>query len=247
MSGRVRIKDKRLLESLPDRGLLTLEVELTQRDPFGPEGAPPRPLCVMVFQTMTARREPGAPAAPRAESERAKAASATVAFEAVSPIEGFTETRASEIALHRRVLLGEWDFTAEDIISFAKRFDPQDFHLSEAGGRAGPFGGLAASGWHTTAIFMKLFIKARTEALAAMSDERRRQAIAAFGPSPGFSNLRWRRPVMADDRLRYFVQTIKVEPWRGSSDWSLMTGLTEAVNQKDQLVMSFESSGLVRP
>jgi acyl dehydratase len=96
--------------------------------------------------------------------------------------------------------LGSFTFTADAIKDFARQFDPQPFHLDEAAGRASLFGGLAASGWHLTAVFMKLLVSRmrRREQAAAKA---RGEEIAPGGPSPGFKNMRWLKPVLAGDTL----------------------------------------------
>jgi len=84
---------------------------------------------------------------------------------------------------------GSTTVTAAAITRFAERYDPQPFHLSDADARNTPFGALAASGWHTTALTLQLFTGQRREPLASLG-------------SPGFDDLRWPRPVLASDTLR---------------------------------------------
>ena len=104
---------------------------------------------------------------------------------------------------HRREL-GSFTFTADLIKKFALQFDPQRFHLDEEEGRKSLFGGLAASGWHVGSVCMKLLVadgkRQQTEALA------RGEEIAMWGPSPGFRELRWIKPVLAGDTISYASQ-----------------------------------------
>src|SRR5258707_13278711 len=89
--------------------------------------------------------------------------------------------------------------TAEGIKKFAAQFDPQALHLDEEAGRKSLFGGLAASGWHVGSVCMKLLVadgqRLIKEALA------RGEKIAVWGPSPGFRELRWIKPVLAGDTI----------------------------------------------
>ncbi|MCK1977932.1 hypothetical protein LNK15_12930, partial [Jeotgalicoccus huakuii] len=71
--------------------------------------------------------------------------------------------------LGQAVIIGSYTFTAEEIIDFARKYDPQPFHLDSEAAKKSVFGGLCASGWHTTAVFMKLnvasIVKATKDAL----------------------------------------------------------------------------------
>ena len=84
--------------------------------------------------------------------------------------------------------LGSRSVSAEQIVAFAREFDPQPFHVDEAAARSSPFGGLIASGWHTCAIFTRLLV----DSLLADS--------ASMG-SPGVEEVRWPKPVRPGDVL----------------------------------------------
>src|SRR5437870_13370707 len=106
-----------------------------------------------------------------------------------------------EIEIGRRREIGAYTFTVESIKTFAAKFDPQAFHLDEEAGRNSLFGGLAASGWHVGSVCMKLLVadgqRLTREAIA------RGEEVAIWGPSPGFRELRWLRPVRAGDPIRF--------------------------------------------
>ena len=128
--------------------------------------------------------------------------------------------------------IGSYTFSAEEIIRFARQFDPQPFHLDPEAAKRSHFGGLVASGWMTTAVWMKLMVAERIAANA-------RGDRAAFGPSPGFRDLKWLKPVYAGDTLSYSTMaTVKTE-LKTRPQWGLIGSLNEAVNQKGELVMSF--------
>src|ERR1043166_2990648 len=97
-----------------------------------------------------------------------------------------------EIGARREI--GSFTFTAAAIKKFAAQFDPQRFHLDEEAGRNSLFGGLAASGWHVGSVCMKLLVA---------EEAARGETIAVWGPSPGFRDLRWIKPVLAGDTLSY--------------------------------------------
>src|SRR3954469_11794513 len=105
-----------------------------------------------------------------------------------------------EIGVRREI--GSFTFTAEHIKKFAAQYDPQAFHLDEEAGRRSLFGGLAASGWHTASVYMKLLVAYLND--LAQAAEARGEKAAASGPSPGFKNLKWPRPVLAGDTITYY-------------------------------------------
>jgi acyl dehydratase len=139
--------------------------------------------------------------------------------------------------------LGSHTFTAEEIKLFAAQFDPQPFHLSEEAGKASLFGGLAASGWHTTAVYMKVLVadmnRQREAALA------RGESIVASGPSPGFTNLKWPRPVLAGDTISYTLEVIDLRASASRPQWGIVLGRAEGFNQRGEQVLTFENSVFV--
>ncbi|WP_026380952.1 MaoC family dehydratase [Afifella pfennigii] len=149
-----------------------------------------------------------------------------------------------DIQIGNRTILGAHHFSAEEIIRFARAFDPQPFHVSEEGAAAGPFGRLAASGWHTAAIFMKLLV-------AHDKEERRRAETEGLeadfgGPSPGFEQLRWIKPVFAGDTITYASEVTEKKELSSRPQWGLVVIHNEGHNQHDELVYSFLGKVLVR-
>lgn len=106
-----------------------------------------------------------------------------------------------EIEIGHRRDIGAYTFTAESIKAFAAKFDPQRFHLDEEEGKNSLFGGLAASGWHVGSACMSLLV-ADGQRLAREAAARGEE-VAAWGPSPGFRDLRWIKPVLAGDTISY--------------------------------------------
>ena len=138
--------------------------------------------------------------------------------------------------------LGTIHFSAESIIRYATKFDPQPFHLVADAAKNSVFEGLCASGWQTSASWMKCF-------LAYWSKEVRRLTSEGIepprlGPSPGFRNLKWLRPVYAGDDVTYFATMIASRPLASRPGILLNTTLNEGVNQHGKTVVTFESNVL---
>jgi acyl dehydratase len=136
--------------------------------------------------------------------------------------------------------LGAFTFTAESIKIFAREFDPQPFHLDEEAGRNSLFGGLVASGWHVASVCMKLIVadgvRARQQA------EARGEEFGTGGPSPGFRDLRWLKPVFAGDTLTYSGEIVSVRATASRPGWGIVQSKNVAVNQRGEEVYSFIGS-----
>ena len=128
---------------------------------------------------------------------------------------------------------GGVEVTAEEIIGFARRYDPQPFHVDAEAGRASIFGGLCASGWHTTAMMMRMWVD------NFLSPE------ASLG-SPGIDELRWLKPVFPGDRLRCRVEVLETTPSRSRPFMGSVRQRTEVLNQKDEVVLRLVGIGLFR-
>ena len=109
-----------------------------------------------------------------------------------------------DINVGDRMELGTHTFTAEDIKTFAAQYDPQEFHMDEAAAAKSHFGALCASGWHTVAAWMNLRVQygRREDAERAARGE----ALAKLGPSPGFRELKWLKPVYVGDTITLHVR-----------------------------------------
>ena len=148
-----------------------------------------------------------------------------------------------DIEIGQRRELGSFTFTAELIKKFAGQFDPQRFHLDEEEGRKSLFGGLAASGWHVASVYMKLLVadgQRQTRAALARGDE-----IAVWGPSPGFRELRWIKPVLAGDTISYFSEIESLRLSEKRPEWGILQARNTGTNQRGELVFSFLATGFV--
>jgi acyl dehydratase len=128
--------------------------------------------------------------------------------------------------------LGPTSASAEEMIDFASRYDPQPFHLSDEGAANTYFGTLAASGWHTAALTMRLMMTGRDQPLASLG-------------SPGFENLRWHRPVYPDDALTARVTVADKRLSKSRPEMGLVQFAVETLNQHDVVVMSFVSTSML--
>lgn len=129
--------------------------------------------------------------------------------------------------------LGSKTITKEEILAFAKDYDPQPFHTDEAAAERSIFGGLIASGWHTASIMMRLIVDGAVERAAVL-------------PSPGFDDLRWLKPVRPGDTLTVRGGCIektpsRSKPWLGSARIR-----TEMLNQDGDVVMSVNNIAIYR-
>ena len=133
--------------------------------------------------------------------------------------------------------LGSFTFTADDIKRFARQFDPQRFHLSEEEGRNSLFGGLAASGWHVASAYMKLLVAdiQRLDREAAARGEE----VAIAGPSPGFRELRWIKPVLAGDTISYASQIESKRVSETRPEWGIVQIRNSGTNQRGEATFSF--------
>jgi acyl dehydratase len=120
----------------------------------------------------------------------------------------------------------------EEIVAFARRFDPQPFHADAQLAAAGPFGGLIASGWHTGGIFMRLFA------------DHYLSRVASLG-SPGLDELRWPVPVRPGDRLRLRTTTIETRRSRSKPDRGVVRTHAELLNQDSLTALSLVAVNLL--
>lgn len=143
-----------------------------------------------------------------------------------------------------RIQLGSHLFTGAAIIEFASQYDPQRFHIDEVAAHDSVFGGLCASGWHTASIWMKLNVAWMQSGIARARAEGK--AVPELGPSPGFRDLKWLRPVFAGDEIRYTKAFRSIRPLASRPGWSLLETDAEAHDLSGQMVMSFRTAALIR-
>ena len=129
---------------------------------------------------------------------------------------------------------GSYAVTREEVIEFARKYDPQPFHLSDEEAAKTHFGRLSASGWHTCAMTMAVIARHGVE------DQQ-----AGLG-SPGIDELRWRRPVYPGDTLHVRGKIIDKRPSRSRPDMGSFSTETIVTNQHGEPVMTYRSIVLIR-
>jgi acyl dehydratase len=136
-----------------------------------------------------------------------------------------------DFAVGETLEMGSHRFTEEEIIGFARQFDPQPFHTDPQAAARSAFGGLVASGWHTCAIGMRLMV------------ERTLERTASLG-SPGVENIRWLKPVRPGDTLGYRRTVLDKRPSASRPEVGLVRHRWEALNQRGELVLTMEGWGM---
>ncbi len=131
----------------------------------------------------------------------------------------------------RSIDLGSKHVTAEEIVEFASEFDAQPMHLDEAAGRASILGGLSASGWHTCAMFMRLLCD------AILLDSTSQGA-------PGVDRIRWKKPVLAGDRLDGKATVMAARASKSRPSIGLVTIRSELANQHGEVVLELENTAM---
>jgi len=127
---------------------------------------------------------------------------------------------------------GSVRLTEAEIVEFARRYDPQPFHLDAEAARASTYGGLIASGWHTVAATMRLLVDNVFNGSASMG-------------SPGVEALRWLLPVRPGDTLWPRAIVLETRPSRSKPDRGILRFRVEVENQDGEMVMSMEGAGIV--
>ena len=148
-----------------------------------------------------------------------------------------------DIAIGQRREVGSFTFTAEAIRKFAGQFDPQRFHLDEEEGRKSLFGGLAASGWHVGSVCMKLLVAHSQRETSEMA--ARGEKVAVWGPSPGFRELRWIKPVLAGDTVSFASEIESLRTSDSRPEWGILQARNTGTNQRGELVFSFLATAFV--
>ncbi len=116
----------------------------------------------------------------------------------------------------------------EEVIAFARKYDPQPFHIDHAAARGSIYGSLIASGWHTVSMMMRVLVDNYLSSTASLG-------------SPGIDELRWNLPVRPGDRLFVNVSVIDARRSRSRHDRGIITSLIEVRNQDREKVMSLKA------
>jgi acyl dehydratase len=144
----------------------------------------------------------------------------------------FAKQYLEDYAVGQVYRTGRLQIDKEQILAFANQFDPQPYHLDEEAARKSVFAGLAASGWHTAALTMRLLV-----------DSEFRPANGILGV--GFDELSWPRPVRPGDELYAESEVLEVRPSKSRPDRGLIRVRTTTLNQNDEPVQIYTGNLLV--
>jgi acyl dehydratase len=225
------VLETRLSRSRPRMGLARMRVVLVNQRG---ERA-----CEELFSMMAERRDGAAGAS---HSNNAASSDRLSSDAALKPGAG-ARAPARELGFFDDLVVGETNeigsylFTAENIIRFAKAYDPQPFHIDPEAAAKSHFGALCASGWHTGAACMRKLIDRRMTLRDAMI--ARGIKPPAMGSSPGFKDLVWHRPVYAGDTISFASTLVSKRPSASRPGWGLIFSRNTGTNQKGELVYSF--------
>jgi acyl dehydratase len=128
---------------------------------------------------------------------------------------------------------GHLSVTEDELLEFARRFDPQPIHVDRAYAEAGPFGGLIGSGWHSGSLAMRLIADHYLSKPASLA-------------SPGLDELRWAVPLRPGDTLRLRVTILDARPSRSKPDRGIVSTGVELLNQDDGRPITFRATNLLR-
>lgn len=127
--------------------------------------------------------------------------------------------------------LGTRTVTEEEIVAFAREYDPQPFHVDHDAAAQSIFGGVIASGWHTCGMMMRMVVDGLMNRSASMG-------------SPGLDGVRWLAPVRAGDTLNVHYQTVKVKASASRPDRGVVWSKWVAINQHGETVCTVEGMGM---
>mgnify|MGYP001164157565 CR=1 FL=1 len=139
-----------------------------------------------------------------------------------------------DIAVGQKSAFGHYEVTREEVIDFARKYDPQPFHLDDEAAAKTHFGRISASGWHTCAMTMSMLVANLTA-----------NKQAGLG-SPGVDELRWKKPVYPGDTLRCETEVIEKRRSASRPEMGVYRSRVRVLNQDDLTVMTFISNGLIR-
>jgi len=144
-----------------------------------------------------------------------------------------------DVEIGSRRDLGSYTFTEDEIIRFARKYDPQPFHIDPEAAKQSIFGGLIASGWHTAAIWMKL-------AIAERANSAGKSPLLRAGVSPGYEDMRWLRPVRPGMTLRFSSEVCGKVELKSRPEMGIVLTRNEARDENGALVFVFTGKGFVQ-
>jgi acyl dehydratase len=229
LHARYTCTEKRALASRPDVGLSKILVEMMKET-----GEP-----VATWRSNQLTRMRHAAAVQPSHGKAARKPMPTLWDDGIvadAPVADvfFEDRRIGEV-----VDIGAHTFDKGEIIDFARRFDPQPFHLDEEAAKASLFGALCASGWHTASSFIRCVVTSRMALNAAA--RARGERVAIYGPSPGFRNLLWFHPVFVGDTISFRGRLTEKVDLKSRPERGLLINEVQGRNQNGAVVFAITS------
>ena len=131
----------------------------------------------------------------------------------------------------RTIAVGQRSVSEEEIIAFAKQFDPQPFHVDKEAAAKSIYGGIIASGWHTCSMMMRMMVDSIVSSASSLG-------------SPGLEQVRWLKPVRGGDTLTVSTTVLESKPSTSKPDRGVVLTVWEARNQHDELVATVKGMGM---
>ncbi len=125
--------------------------------------------------------------------------------------------------------MGRVTVSEEEIIAFARQFDPQPFHIDPEQAKASAFGGIIASGWHTVGLLMRLLVDGMLNHTVSMG-------------SPGVRDIRWLKPVRPGDTLQARMTVLECTASKSRPNMGVLQSKSEVLNQHGEVVMTLEGT-----
>lgn len=138
-----------------------------------------------------------------------------------------------DLELGKSDRFGAYEVTRDEVVDFAKKYDPQPFHIDEEMAKQSVFGGLCASGWHTCAMTMRILVDHMTD-----------QGLASMG-SPGVDGIKWKKPVFPGDTLSVSGEVLEKRESESRPNLGLIKSNYRVFNQKDELVMEVVTNAMI--
>tara|TARA_B110000238_G_scaffold25489_1_gene24624 strand:- start:468 stop:914 length:447 start_codon:yes stop_codon:yes gene_type:complete len=138
-----------------------------------------------------------------------------------------------DLNIDQKILIGPISVTEEEIIEFAKKFDPQPFHVDAMKAKDSLFGSLCASGWHTCSLYMRMLYDGLLVNLASLG-------------SPGMNEIRWIKPLFPNDTITGELNIVSKTPSRSKPSIGSMVIDSKVFNNKKELIMTMQSISIVK-
>ena len=138
-----------------------------------------------------------------------------------------------DLNIGKKILIGPISVSEKEIIEFAKKFDPQPFHIDVEKAKESLFGNLCASGWHTCSLYMRMLYDGLLINLASLG-------------SPGMNEIRWIKPLFPNETINGVLTIISKTPSKSKPSIGTMVIDSKVFNSKKELIMTMQSISIVK-